>query len=88
MFIKNMGQKIVHIGNVMILPDQVVEISGDMTSPLSLLISKGILEEVRKAAPSPEGPEGKAAKEADTETSKKDTAEEVQKESPKGKASK
>ena len=62
MFIKNMGQKIVHIGNVMILPDQVVEISGDMTSPLSLLISKGILREVRKAAPSADGSKGKDSK--------------------------
>lgn len=62
MLIRNRGQKIVHIGNVMILPDRVVEISGDMTSPLSLLISKGILEEVRRAAPSVDGAKGKASK--------------------------
>ena len=62
MLIRNRGQKIVHIGNVMILPDRVVEISGDMMSPLSLLISKGILEEVRRAAPSVDGAKGKASK--------------------------
>ena len=35
MRIKNNGQKIVHVGSVMILPEQVQEVPGEITPPLA-----------------------------------------------------
>ena len=47
MFIKNTGNKIVHIGSTMILPDKTGEVSGEMTAPLAILIRHGALEVVK-----------------------------------------
>ena len=43
MRIKNNGQKIVHVGSVMILPEQVQEVPGEITPPLAALIEHGVL---------------------------------------------
>lgn len=43
MRIKNNGQKIVHVGSVMILPEQIQEVPGGITPPLAALIERGVL---------------------------------------------
>ena len=97
MIIRNIGTKIVNIGTTVLMPDAETTVSNTVADAPSIqaLVNMKLIavlgEEKTLDAPVPE-PRGDKENEykngTDAETSKKDSAEGIQKESPKGKASK
>lgn len=72
MRIKNNGQKIVHVGSVMILPEQIQEVPGEMTPPLAALIERGVLS---VAAEQPAAAESSSEPKADKPSRSRKPAE-------------